>query len=57
MAEEIKEEDAPEDMWQRGGSDTLLTQGLDSMLGLLTSSLEGYVKEAEKDIKKLKKFQ
>ena len=57
MTEEIKKEDAPEDMWQRGGSDTLLTQGLDSMLNLLSSSLEGYVKEAEKDIKKLKKFQ
>jgi hypothetical protein len=57
MDEEIKKEPVPEDVWVRGGSDTLLTQGLDGMLNLLTSSLEGYVKDVEKDVKKLKKFQ
>lgn len=59
MDEETKKEPEPvvEDMWQRGGSENLLTKGFDGMLNLLTSSFAGYTKEIEKKIKELKKFQ
>ena len=56
MDEKKKEEPEEELMWERCGSNSLLIQGFDEVLDLLSHIAKVQIKDAEKQIKHLKRF-
>lgn len=51
-----EEEQKKKPMWKRFGKDSLFSQASDEMMKLLSHASDACIKEAEKDLKNLKRF-